>query len=358
MAKLLGGTTVYGLLSTTGTAYSSAVQVGATSPIATLNVSPLTITAAASGSVFNQIQNITPGVSASTDISLYNDLGTYYIDIGINSSKYNGNAYSPVFNIVGPNDSYFFATTGNLSIGNTGSIGDVILHTGGSLSGTSVNSGNERIRIKNVNTAGTGGYVGINTSNPNQQLTVAGSISATSVIYDNIGSSSNWNTTYTTVCSYSASWGTGGGSGGGAYLPLSGGSLTGFVTSTSSISAQGSVYTNGSFYGQTNTNLDIASISAAPNNTYTLALSDNGSHRTIINTTSSIIIIPPQSSVNWPNGANIILEQNYNAGTVQLSASPGVTLYSSSTLFTRTSSSVIAVVRKSQDTWLMYGDTR
>ena len=88
MAKLLGGTTVYGLLSTTGTAYSSAVQVGATSPIATLNVSPLTITAAASGSVFNQIQNITPGVSASTDISLYNDLGTYYIDIGINSSKY------------------------------------------------------------------------------------------------------------------------------------------------------------------------------------------------------------------------------------------------------------------------------
>jgi len=179
MAKLLGGTTVYGLLSATGTVYASAVQVGVTSPVATFNISPLTITSAASGSVFNQIQNIYAGVSASTDVSLYNDLGTIYVDMGINSSAYDGNVYYPKFNIVGPNDSYFFTTSANLAHGTTGSTGDLIFFTGGSLSGTSVNSGNERIRIKNTNAATVGGFVGINTCNPNQQLTISGNISGT-----------------------------------------------------------------------------------------------------------------------------------------------------------------------------------
>ena len=154
----------------------------ASSATTTLNTSPLTITGAASGSVFNQVQNITQGVSASTDISLYNDLGTIYLDMGINSSKYNGNVYSPTFNIVGPNDSYFYSTSANLGIGNTGTTGDLIFYTGGSLSGTSVNNGNERMRIKNTNTTTVGGFIGINTSSPNQQLTVVGSISATSVV--------------------------------------------------------------------------------------------------------------------------------------------------------------------------------
>jgi hypothetical protein len=214
--------TVVGNISSTGTVYASAVQIGATSPIATLNVSPLTITGAASGSVFNQIQNTVAGVSASTDVALYNDLLTNYVDIGINSSTYNGNIYSPKFNIVGPNDSYFFATSGNVSIGNTGSTGDLIFHTGGSLSGTAANSGNERMRIVNSNTATTGGFIGINTSTPNQQLTVAGTISASTAVYAN-----------------GVLLGSGGGVAGGLYLPLSGGQLTGFVTSTSSISAQG-----------------------------------------------------------------------------------------------------------------------
>jgi hypothetical protein len=175
----LSGGVLTGALTTTSTVYASAAQIGSTASIAALNVSPLTITAAASGSVFNQIQNTTPGVSASTDVSLYNDLGTIYLDMGINSSAYNGNVYGPVFNIVGPNDSYFFTTSANLAHGNTGSTGDLIFFTGGSLSGTSVNSGNERIRIKNTNTANVGGFVGVNTSNPNQQLTVSGNISGT-----------------------------------------------------------------------------------------------------------------------------------------------------------------------------------
>ena len=166
-----------------GNFYGNNIFLGTISSIAALNTSPLTITAAALGSVFNQLQNITPGVSASTDISLYNDLGTNYLDIGINSSKYNGNIYTPKFNVVGANDSYFYSTSANLAHGTAGTTGDLIFFTGGSLSGTSVNSGNERLRIVNVNTANNGGYVGINTSSPNQQLTVVGNISATGTLY-------------------------------------------------------------------------------------------------------------------------------------------------------------------------------
>jgi hypothetical protein len=154
----------------------------ASSAIAPFNISPLTITGAASGSIFNQIQNLTPGVSASTDISFYNDLGTIYHDIGINSSAFNGNIYSPKFNVVGPNDSYHYTTSANLVLGTTGSTGDLIFFTGGSLSGTSINSGNERMRIVNTNAVNNGGFVGINTSNPTQQLTVVGNVSATLVV--------------------------------------------------------------------------------------------------------------------------------------------------------------------------------
>jgi hypothetical protein len=103
---------------------------------AALNTSPLTISASAQGSVFNQIQNLYSGVSASTDLSLYNDAGNY-LDIGINSAKYNGNVYGPTFNIVGPNDAYVYSTSGNLALGTAAAgTGDVILFAGSTLSGS------------------------------------------------------------------------------------------------------------------------------------------------------------------------------------------------------------------------------
>jgi hypothetical protein len=131
-------------------------------------------------SVYESLQNTNAGISASTDISVYNDGGVNYLDLGINSSNYNGNSYSPKFNIVGSGDSYLYSTANDLAIGtsSTGTNNDLIFFTGGSLSGTSVNSGNERMRITNV--GGTyAGNVGINTSFPNQQLTVSGNVSAT-----------------------------------------------------------------------------------------------------------------------------------------------------------------------------------
>lgn len=149
----------------------------------TLNVSPLTIVAAASGSVFESLQNTYASVSASTDISVYNDTANY-LDMGIASSVYNGNLYGPKFNVVGAGDSYLYTTANDLVIGTSSpSISsDIVFFTGGTLSGTSVNSGNERFRI--TNTAGTySGNVGVNTATPNQQLTVSGSISSTAMVY-------------------------------------------------------------------------------------------------------------------------------------------------------------------------------
>ena len=150
-------------LSVQGTA-----SIGTPTLASTLNNSILTVIGAASGSTFNQIQNTYASVSASTDLSFYNDSGTTYLDIGINSTKYNGSLYGPTFNIVGPGDSYLYPTSGNLAIGtaNNGT-GDLVLFTGGTTTSS------ERMRVTNS------GNVGIGTSTPNTNLTVAGSISAT-----------------------------------------------------------------------------------------------------------------------------------------------------------------------------------
>jgi hypothetical protein len=142
--------------------------------VSTANVSPLTITGSSNLSIFNQITNTNNGVSASSDIALYNDGGNAYLDLGIASSNYNGNVFGPTFNIVGKNDTYAYGFSSNFVIG-TANTYDLIMFTGGTLSGTSANSGNERLRITKT------GNVGINTSNPNVTLTVAGDLSATTV---------------------------------------------------------------------------------------------------------------------------------------------------------------------------------
>ena len=142
--------------------------------ISTADVSPLTITGSSNLSIFNQITNTNNGVSASSDIALYNDSGNAYLDLGIASSNYNGNLLGPTFNVVGKNDTYAYGFSSNFVIG-TANAYDLVMFTGGTLSGTSTNSGNERLRITKS------GNVGINTSTPNVTLTVAGDLSATTV---------------------------------------------------------------------------------------------------------------------------------------------------------------------------------
>ena len=184
----------------------SASVIGSLTPVLSTNYSPLTAQGASQLSVYETLFNAYAGLSASTDLILTNDTNTAYIDMGINSSLYNGNAYSPSFTVAKNNDSYLYSVSGNLVVGTASpNIGDLVLFTGGSLSGTATNGGNEVMRL--TNTAGPyTGFVGINTSTPNQQLTVVGNISASSVIYASGGNSNAWNTVYSVVCAASGSW--------------------------------------------------------------------------------------------------------------------------------------------------------
>jgi len=62
------------------------------------------------------IYNSNTGVNASTDMALYNDLGTStnsFIDVGISSSNWSNAAWT----ISGPNDGYVYTGAGNLVIG-------------------------------------------------------------------------------------------------------------------------------------------------------------------------------------------------------------------------------------------------
>ena len=176
-------TTVVGASSFTSALSTNKVVIGSSNPIpvAGINTSPLSIAASTTGSVYNTIVNTFAGVSASTDIALYNNDLVNYVDLGIASTAYNGNIYSPKFNVVKAGDSYLYSTSSNMVIGTTNaSTGDLVFFTGGALSGTSINSGNERMRILNSTATSNAGYVGFNTSTPNQQVTIYGGMSALS----------------------------------------------------------------------------------------------------------------------------------------------------------------------------------
>ena len=150
--------------------------IGITSVTANTDLDGLFVLGASKKSFYNQIQNIVATASASTDLTIMNDTGLNYLDIGINSSQYNGSQYytglpgTPYFTIVAPNDSYMYCPSSNLAIGTANNTaGDLIFFTGGTASGTTSNGGNERLRINNS------GNVGINSSSPNATLEVNGS---------------------------------------------------------------------------------------------------------------------------------------------------------------------------------------
>lgn len=181
---LVPPTSLPATLSINGTvSANNTIYAGLSAPIAvaSIDTSPLVIGGSATGSVYNTVVNTFAGVSASTDISLYNNDVTNCVDLGITSTSYNGNIYAPKFNIVKAGDSYLYSTSGNMVVGAANAVfGDLVFFTGGTLSGSSVTSGNERMRIINSTAASNAGYVGFNTSTPNQQVTIYGGMSALS----------------------------------------------------------------------------------------------------------------------------------------------------------------------------------
>ena len=185
-------TTYVNNLTAQGVISTSAVFI--TQPvIVTGNALPLTIALSAQGSVFNQIQNLAPTVSASTDLVLTNDQGLAYLDIGITSTQYNGNAVTPAFTVTQPSDSYIYAVGGNLDIG-TANSNNINFFTNGTLSGNTV------VVITST------GYVGINTTNPIVPLTVNGILSTNNIHYASGGNSNLWNSGYTNLTANSANW--------------------------------------------------------------------------------------------------------------------------------------------------------
>lgn len=80
------------------------------------------------------IQNISNGLTASTDIVATNDIGTetsYYVDMGINSSNH---IVDPDYSTGGPNDTYMLSVANNHYIGSSTS-GRITLFTGPNFNG-------------------------------------------------------------------------------------------------------------------------------------------------------------------------------------------------------------------------------
>ena len=78
-------------------------------------------------------QNTSDGQYASTDYVVTNDVGTdssHYLDMGINSSNYADSS----FTITGSNDGYLYVQDGNIAIGTSSVLKDVVFFTGGTLS--------------------------------------------------------------------------------------------------------------------------------------------------------------------------------------------------------------------------------
>ena len=132
------------------------------------------------------IKNSSAGNTASSDIVATADNGTEsinYIDLGINSSGYSS-VLIPI--LAGINEAYFYATGGDMKVGN-GAAYDLVFFTNGyALT-------NERMRITAA------GNVGIGINNPADKLSVAGILSPSADNTYSIGSNVNrWSQVWAT----------------------------------------------------------------------------------------------------------------------------------------------------------------
>ena len=309
-----------------------------------ITYTPLTLMGYTSSYLQSYIQNFSPTISASTDFVVANDIGAY-IDLGVNGSNYNGNLYTPKFNINGPNDSYLYNSFGNMTIGTGGGGGDFIIFTNGTLSGTHAQGGSESVRVK------ANGNVGINTQFPNTNLTVVGNISASSTIYsqtynatgaNNIftvydrsgngrysglyrnGDITNlWDNTANNVISYTS----GGNVGIGTTAPNQALTVVGAISST-----------NGATF---NSQLNVIGSVSATNNITCSALT--ASALTVYNTISASGNIYGNTSFNYQSGTSYTLLPTDNGTVIGINNSNPVTV--STTGFTPISGYQVGILQ-------------
>ena len=98
------------------------------------------------------------------------------------------------------------------------------------------------------------------------------------------------------------------------------------------------------------------SINAQTGTSYSLVLSDAGKMITLTNSSAITLTVPPNSSVAFPTGTQILIYQG-GAGTVTASPGSGVTINSSSSeLDTAAQYSVCGLMKLGTDTWVFMGD--
>jgi hypothetical protein len=223
MAKLLGGTTVYGLLSTTGIVYASG---GNSNQWNTSYVTSTAYSSVSSTFATNTTVNTLTGSLLATTI-YQNASGSFITAVSgtagqINASK-TGSTVTLSFssNAVFPGN---VTILGNLSAQGTATFANTIFTTTSALcaiansSGPALYIGQQGsgdlasfydlsptpVEVLHIGASVGIPGVGIYTSNPNKELTVVGEISATKTIYASGGNSNQWNNVYSLVSTTTA----------------------------------------------------------------------------------------------------------------------------------------------------------
>jgi len=100
----------------------------------------------------------------------------------------------------------------------------------------------------------------------------------------------------------------------------------------------------------------LVPINAQTGTTYTLVLADGGKAVELTNASATTLTVPPNSSVAFPVGTVIELDQ-LGAGQVTIAAGSGVTIRSAGTLLKlRAQFSAASLRKQATDTWLLVGD--
>jgi hypothetical protein len=101
------------------------------------------------------------------------------------------------------------------------------------------------------------------------------------------------------------------------------------------------------------------SVNSQTGTTYTTVLADNGKLITQSNASSIVTTIPPNSSVDYPVGAQITFTR-YGAGTLTIQGGAGVTIVSTAATAAqptlRAQYSSCTAIQTSEDNWLIVGD--
>ena len=88
---------------------------------------------------------------------------------------------------------------------------------------------------------------------------------------------------------------------------------------------------------------------------YTLALTDNNNMVEITATSAVDVTIPPNSSVSWPAGTQIVVFQR-GTGKVRILEGSGVTILSTPGKYLRAQNSGATLVRRDTNVWILLGD--